>query len=74
MAITHGQLRTTYEPVAPTVVRGEWVDGRAQIGVVTTGTGHCGGGTCLHLGLRRGGTYLDPMLALRGGSPRLRPW
>lgn len=73
VVIGHGALRTTYEPVAATVRVGQRL-GRGQvIGTVATGTGHCGRGHCLHLGLRRGHEYLDPRLLL-GGRAILRPW
>jgi murein DD-endopeptidase MepM/ murein hydrolase activator NlpD len=74
ITIDHGDLRTTYEPVDPIVVSGERVAAGATIGTVGTGTGHCGSGRCLHLGLRRGREYLDPTLLLGHASARLRPW
>lgn len=74
VTIDHGVLRTTYEPVDAVVGVGEQVRAGESIGTVATGTGHCGSGRCLHLGLRRGREYLDPMLLLGGTSPRLRPW
>ena len=74
VTIDHGDLRTTYEPVDPVVLPGERVAAGETIGTVGTGTGHCGSGRCLHLGLRRGREYLDPMLLLGRASARLRPW
>ncbi len=74
VSIDHGGLRTTYEPVLASVEAGEQVRVGAPIGVIATGTGHCGSGRCLHLGLRRDRTYLDPMLLLGRTSARLRPW
>ncbi len=74
ITIDHGDLRTTYEPVEALVVVGERVHAGESIGTVGTGTGHCGSGRCLHLGLRRGREYLDPMLLLGRTSARLRPW
>jgi murein DD-endopeptidase MepM/ murein hydrolase activator NlpD len=74
VTIDHGDLRTTYEPVDALVVPGERVAGGETIGTISTGTGHCGSGRCLHLGLRRGREYLDPMLLLGRASARLRPW
>ncbi len=74
VTIDHGELRTTYEPVDPEVVLGDRVAAGERIGTVGTGSGHCGSGRCLHLGLRRGRVYLDPMLLLGRASARLRPW
>lgn len=74
VTVDHGDLRTTYEPVDPQVVPGERVAAGETIGSIGTGTGHCGSGNCLHLGLRRGREYLDPMLLLGRASARLRPW
>ena len=74
VTIDHGNLRTTYEPVDALVGIGEQVRAGESIGTVGTGTGHCGSGRCLHLGLRRGREYLDPMLLLARTSARLRPW
>lgn len=74
VVVDHGELRTTYEPVAATVVVGDRVRTRELIGTVATGTGHCGDGQCLHLGLRRDQDYLDPLLLLGPATPRLRPW
>jgi murein DD-endopeptidase MepM/ murein hydrolase activator NlpD len=74
VTVDHGSLRTTYEPVDPVVRSGEQVTAGQVIGTVGTGTGHCGSGRCLHLGLRRGREYLDPMLLLGRASARLRPW
>jgi murein DD-endopeptidase MepM/ murein hydrolase activator NlpD len=74
VVVDHGDLRTTYEPVEATVAVGDHVGTREVIGTVATGTGHCGDGLCLHLGLRRDRDYLDPLLLLGPGTPRLRPW
>jgi murein DD-endopeptidase MepM/ murein hydrolase activator NlpD len=74
IVVDHGALRTTYEPVAATVGRGDRVRRGETIGRVSVGTGHCGTGTCLHLGLKRGRTYLDPRLVLGRATTVLRPW
>jgi murein DD-endopeptidase MepM/ murein hydrolase activator NlpD len=74
VTVDHGELRTTYEPVDALVLVGERVRAGETIGTTGTGTGHCGSGRCLHLGLRRGREYLDPMLLLGRSSARLRPW
>lgn len=72
VAISHGELRTTYEPVTATVSVGEQVDPGEPIGTLATAGGHCLPSVCLHWGLLRGQTYLDP-LQLLGGGVRLLP-
>jgi len=62
VAIDHGTVRTTYEPVDPTVAVGDHVSAGTPIGLVGYG-GHCSG-TCLHWGMRSGDAYLDPRLLL----------
>lgn len=67
-----GGIRTTYEPVAPRVRRGQVVRAGEVIGVVDgTGGSHCG--ECLHLGALRGRVYLDPLALLRPGHVVLLP-
>ncbi|EDY44292.1 M23 peptidase domain-containing protein [Streptomyces sp. SPB074] len=57
-------LRTTYEPVAATVRAGDIVEAGQPLGVLTgNGAYHCGT-PCLHWGLRRGKTYLNPLSLL----------
>lgn len=66
-----GGLRTTYEPVIAGVRTGAAVTRGQLIGSLAAPTGHCGPGTsCLHWGLLRGSTYLDPLGLL--GIPRVR--
>lgn len=74
VVVDHGALRTTYEPVSATVLVGQDVDAGEVIGNVAPGTGHCGDGSCLHLGLRRGSEYLDPWLVLGDRTALLIPW
>ncbi|MGI5357727.1 peptidoglycan DD-metalloendopeptidase family protein [Streptomyces sp. CA-252508] len=57
-------LRTTYEPVRPRVRPGTEVAAGQVVAVVAPGAGaHCAP-VCLHWGLRRGDTYLDPLSLL----------
>ncbi|MGA4955674.1 peptidoglycan DD-metalloendopeptidase family protein [Streptomyces lavendulocolor] len=57
-------LRTTYEPVRPLVRPGADVAAGQVVAVVAPGAGtHCAP-VCLHWGLRRGDTYLDPLSLL----------
>lgn len=75
LSVDHaGGLRTTYEPVQPTVTVGSEVRPGEVAGTVTGGPGHCLPGTCLHWGLRRGEDYLDPLrMVAAGRSVRLLP-
>jgi len=66
-------LRTTYEPVDPSVAAGRQVTRGSPIGTLVTGHAGCPRDACLHWGLRRGETYLDPMLLLRRVQVRLLP-
>ncbi len=72
VVVDHEVVRTTYEPVAATVVAGEIVGLGQPIGWLQAGHASCPGTTCLHWGLREGDTYLDPFLLL-GASVRLLP-
>ncbi|MFF4400637.1 peptidoglycan DD-metalloendopeptidase family protein [Streptomyces sp. NPDC001480] len=70
-------LRTTYEPVTPLVEKGDEVAAGEVVGSVEATGGHCAGG-CLHWGLLRGDTYLDPLSLLppwllNRGPSRLLP-
>ena len=66
-------LRTTYEPVAPTVKAGRRVAAGAVLGHLRPGHLGCPG-ACLHWGVRRGEEYLDPLSLLATGHVRLLPW
>lgn len=74
VSIDHpGGLRTTYEPVAPSVAAGEVVSRGQQIGTLQAGHPGCAG--CLHWGARRAADdYLDPLRLLGLGRLRLLPW
>lgn len=70
-------LRTTYEPVDPTVRKGQHVTAGQEVAVLQRGPFHCRA-PCLHWGLRRGKTYLNPLSLLPrsmllGGPSRLLP-
>lgn len=70
-------LRTTYEPVRPTVHKGQRVTAGQPVAALQRGPFHCRA-PCLHWGLRRGKSYLDPFSLLprsmlRGGPSRLLP-
>lgn len=74
VSVAHaGGLRSTYEPVTPSVGVGARVRAGDPIGVLVAGHRGCPAPACLHWGLRREGTYLDPLLALRPLRVRLLP-
>jgi murein DD-endopeptidase MepM/ murein hydrolase activator NlpD len=74
VSIAHDNgLITTYEPVEPMVVEGEWVQAGQVIGTVVSGHPGCPVEVCLHWGLRRGETYLDPLILVGDGRVRLLP-
>lgn len=68
-----GGLRSTFEPAASSLPVGTPVARGHAIATVTGAPGHCLPSTCLHWGVLRGDTYLDP-LSLIGDQPvRLLP-
>jgi murein DD-endopeptidase MepM/ murein hydrolase activator NlpD len=69
VVVDHGDTRTTYQPVAATVGRGDQVTAGQVIGRLTWSGTHCSPAACLHWGWIRGDTYLDP-LRLVGAAPR----
>ncbi len=75
VAVRHGATRTTYQPVEPTVVRGEPVAAGQPIGRLAWHGTHCSPSACLHWGLLRGEQYLDPLSLVDAPRPvRLLPW
>ncbi|MCW2699180.1 MAG: Peptidase [Blastococcus sp.] len=75
VSIDHADgLRTTYEPVDPSVAAGTRVTRGSPIGTLAAGHDRCPVSACLHWGLRRGQAYLDPMTLLRPPRVRLLPW
>ncbi|PSL58192.1 peptidase M23-like protein [Saccharothrix carnea] len=73
-----GGLRTTYEPVTPTVRRGQPVRRGSPIGTLDPGHEDCPARACLHWGAiritpPRSRTYLDPLRLLANGRVRLLP-
>ncbi len=75
LVLTHpGGLRSTFEPVRTDAAVGTVVDRGAPVGVLvlSSAAGHCRPRDCVHWGVRRGDTYLDP-LALLNGRVRLLP-
>jgi murein DD-endopeptidase MepM/ murein hydrolase activator NlpD len=68
-----GGLRTSYEPVTATVARGDQVGAGTVLGRLEVVASHCPPAACLHWGLRRDGTYLDPRSLLGAVRVRLLP-
>lgn len=61
--LTGTGLRTTYEPVSPSVRKGDEVGPGDVVGTVAATGSHCPG-PCVHWGLLRGETYLNPLALL----------
>lgn len=76
ISIEHASgLRTTYEPVTPTVSAGQQVAAGDPIGRLQAGHAPCAPASCLHWGARLpDDSYLDPMSLLTGLRVRLLPW
>lgn len=72
VVVSHGALRTSYEPVVPSVHVGDVVSAGAPLGALASG--HCAASMCLHWGLLTGHghavRYYDPLLLV--GLVRLR--
>ncbi len=73
VSVSHGDTRTTYEPVVASVAVGARVVAGAVIGALEVAGSHCFPRACLHWGWRRGETYLDPLDLVGGGPVRLLP-
>ncbi|MFI9384703.1 M23 family metallopeptidase [Kutzneria sp. NPDC052558] len=74
VAVAHmGGIRTTYEPVQPSVTVGQRVRRGEEVGRLTPGHEGCEA-ACLHWGARRGTEYLDPLGLLSTQRVRLFPW
>ena len=75
LVVTHGALRTTYEPVRGLLPSGTAVAAGQAIALLEPA--HPGparpGESLLHWGLLRGATYLDPLSLLPRGPSRLVP-
>ena len=73
VVVDHGGERTTYEPVSASVGVGDVVARGAVIGTLQRGSSHCFPRACLHWGLIRGDTYLNPLTLVGAGPIRLLP-
>ena len=67
-------MRSTYEPVTPSVRAGDRVEAGEPIGSVAAAGGHCAG-QCVHLGLRGPAPhdYRNPMDLFDSGHALLKP-
>jgi biotin carboxyl carrier protein len=74
VVVRFGGLRTTLEPVTAAVRVGDRVRAGEVVGHLQAG-GHCLPAACLHWGLLRGESYLDPlsMVPVRGADIVLLP-
>jgi murein DD-endopeptidase MepM/ murein hydrolase activator NlpD len=73
VVVSHGDTRTTYEPVTAGPAVGERVPAGGLLGRLEIPGSHCFPEACLHWGWLRGDVYLDP-LRLVGVQPvRLLP-
>lgn len=73
VSVRHGALRSTYEPVTASLSVGTTVSAGQVIGLLQSVRSHCAPAACLHLGVRRGDTYLDPLSLLGPRQVRLKP-
>jgi murein DD-endopeptidase MepM/ murein hydrolase activator NlpD len=73
VVVRHGDLRTTYQPVRAAVRPGSVVSAGEVIGRLESAGSHCAPAVCLHWGLLRDHTYLDPLMLVGAGPPRLLP-
>jgi murein DD-endopeptidase MepM/ murein hydrolase activator NlpD len=75
VVISHGALRTSYEPVTAALAVGTAVTRGQPIG--TLEPGHCPAAPCLHWGLLTGHghtiRYYDPIILFGSGRVRLEP-
>ncbi|NAZ84260.1 peptidoglycan DD-metalloendopeptidase family protein, partial [Kineococcus sp. R8] len=62
-------LRSSYEPVVDAAAVGTLVLAGQTVARVAAAPAHCGATACLHVGVRRGEDYLDPLLLLAPADP-----
>jgi murein DD-endopeptidase MepM/ murein hydrolase activator NlpD len=65
-------LTVSFEPAVSARALHDHVRRGEQIGTAEGGSDHCGS-TCVHVGVRRGDQYLDPLIFLLGRQIRLKP-
>ena len=72
VVVVHGALRTTYEPVSASTRVGQLVATGETVGHLVAGHSGCAA-ACLHWGLLRADTYLDPVRLVGRTASRLLP-
>ena len=72
LVVSHGAVRTTYEPVEATVTVGARVRAGERIGTLRAGHRSCPEEACLHWGLVAGRDYLDPLSLVMDAPARVR--
>ena len=73
VSLSHGETRTTYEPVSSTLAVGTAVGAGEAIGRLELPFSHCFPSACLHWGWRDDETYFDPLGLVTDGRVRLLP-
>lgn len=73
VVVSHGDTRTTYEPVLASVRVGDPVAAGDRIGTLELWGSHCFPAACLHWGWLRGERYLDPLRLVGAVPVRLLP-
>jgi murein DD-endopeptidase MepM/ murein hydrolase activator NlpD len=73
VVVDHGRLESTYQPVNALVSTGDPVESGQPIGFLELIGSHCLPDACLHLGVKRGDDYLDPLSLLPARPVRLKP-
>jgi murein DD-endopeptidase MepM/ murein hydrolase activator NlpD len=73
LVIEHATLRSTYEPVTAAVHSGDMVEAGQLVGLLQGVGSHCAPAACLHLGVKQGDSYLDPLTLFEPLPIRLQP-
>lgn len=73
VTLSHGETRTTYEPVMSDLGVGAEVAAGELLGWLHPTGSHCAPDTCLHWGWKRDAEYLDPMRLVGRTRIRLLP-
>lgn len=73
LVVSHGAMRSTFEPVSTDLPVGSIVTEEQPVGTLSASGGHCLPRTCLHWGVLRGDVYLDPLSFVGKGPIILLP-